>query len=613
MKKILLPILFILIYSTSIQAQIKLDILKDSIQKILADKKVKGLSLALVQKDSIHFMGGIGFSDTTTQTPVTHETLFRVGSVTKSFIALGILQLEAEGKLSVNDKLKDVLPELEFQNQWADKHPVRIIHLLEHTAGFDDMHFNEFYNFDKPGTPMSEILKINPRSRTCRWQPGLKHSYSNPGYGILGFIIEKISGQSYEDYVTEKILRPCGMKNASLKFDDATLKRLSKAYKSDGKLVEAFEIALRPAGMLNASSGDMAHFMQVLLNYGTKDSINIFSKIMLEQMEKPSSTLIARNGYPYGYASGCIVDSREGVLLKGHAGGIDGFLSNYIFNREKDFGIFYSYNNMTGGVGSKVRKLCFEYFGLEDLKEKTPEVYKMTPEQLRQFEGVYKMTNPRNQMMAFISNIFDPVKVFADKDTLYYSKIFSSETTALLPVSSHSFRKKDETIPTHLFQKDNIFINNTGDGFHEKQNGFLTYLTSYSFAGSFILGVFSFILWIILGIFKWRGKLKSIPTLKDLFFFGLAPVTLLLGTIFFQMNISHFAEVAQVNLPNIVFTTSTILYAIFVMLGSYYYFKNITKQPVLMKIFMTVLAALSIFLLVYFIYFGVIGLRIWAY
>jgi CubicO group peptidase (beta-lactamase class C family) len=109
---------------------------------------------------------------------------------------------------------------------------VRVIHLLQHTAGFDDMHFNEMYNVaDPPDLPLEAVLKINPNSRVVRWQPGTRMAYSNPGYRIAAYLIEKITGEKYEDRIAEKIFKPVGMPTSSfvLTKDDEAM--LAKGYR----------------------------------------------------------------------------------------------------------------------------------------------------------------------------------------------------------------------------------------------------------------------------------------------------------------------------------------------------------------------------------------------
>src|SRR5207249_7289401 len=125
--------------------------------------------------------GGVGLADVAARHPVTAETHFRVGSISKSFVALALLQLVERGAISLDARVKDVAPELIIENRWESTRPVTVANLLEHTAGFDDMHFTEMYNrTDRPDIPLREVLALNPRSRRVRWPPGNRLSHLHP-------------------------------------------------------------------------------------------------------------------------------------------------------------------------------------------------------------------------------------------------------------------------------------------------------------------------------------------------------------------------------------------------------------------------------------------------
>jgi CubicO group peptidase (beta-lactamase class C family) len=148
----------------------------------------------------VEWAGGVGLADRENNTPVTADTHFRVGSISKSFIASALVQLYLDDAIDLDAPVSTIAPEIRIDNAWDPAHPVRVIHLLQHTAGFDDMHFNEMYNVsDPPDMPLGQVLAINPSSRVVRWEPGTRMSYSNPGYAVAGYLIEKVTGEKYED------------------------------------------------------------------------------------------------------------------------------------------------------------------------------------------------------------------------------------------------------------------------------------------------------------------------------------------------------------------------------------------------------------------------------
>src|SRR5262245_43666417 len=114
------------------------DELRQRIEKVVADTKTPALGIALVNREGAYWVAGLGKADLKSGKPANEDTLFRIGSISKMFAALSILKLAEQGKLSLDDKVRDRAPEVEFQNPWEDSHPVRIVHLLEHTTGWDD-------------------------------------------------------------------------------------------------------------------------------------------------------------------------------------------------------------------------------------------------------------------------------------------------------------------------------------------------------------------------------------------------------------------------------------------------------------------------------------------
>src|SRR6266513_4827356 len=123
------------------------------IETVLQETKTPGAAIAIVSRDKVQWVAGIGKADVAANKPVTAETLFRIGSVSKGFAALAALKLQEEGKLKLTDTVKQWVPEVAFINPWEATDPVRLVHLMEHTAGFDDIHLRE-YAHNEP-TPMA--------------------------------------------------------------------------------------------------------------------------------------------------------------------------------------------------------------------------------------------------------------------------------------------------------------------------------------------------------------------------------------------------------------------------------------------------------------------------
>ncbi len=123
-----------------------LEELESRIEKVLYETNTPGAAVVLTTSEEVLWVGAMGIADLELEEerPVTEETMFRVGSVSKSFVGLAMLQLQERGLLNLEDPLGELVPELSKDNPWEDTNPVRLVHLLEHTAGYDDMSLGEY-------------------------------------------------------------------------------------------------------------------------------------------------------------------------------------------------------------------------------------------------------------------------------------------------------------------------------------------------------------------------------------------------------------------------------------------------------------------------------------
>ena len=288
-------------------------------QTVLSDTGVPGAGLALVRMSGVEWAGGVGLADRDRKTPVTADTHFRAGSISKSFIASAIVQMYLDDEIDLDTPVSEIASEIRIDNAWEPAHPVRVIHLLQHTAGFDDMHFNEMYNVsDPPDLPLEDVLKINPSSRVVRWQPGTRMAYSNPGYAVAAYLIEKITGEKYEDRIAEKIFTPAGMPTSSfvLTKDDEAI--LAKGYRDrTGPPVPYSQIYLRPAGNLHTSALELGRWVHLLLNWGETETDLVIDPEYLSNMEHPRTTVASFAGLRTGYGSGIASTQVEGFPMLG--------------------------------------------------------------------------------------------------------------------------------------------------------------------------------------------------------------------------------------------------------------------------------------------------------
>ncbi len=425
--------------------------LRHRLDSIRTKYRIPGVGIALVTRDSILWAGGLGSADLARNRPVTTETQFRVGSISKSFVALAILRLVEQGRLRLDTPVRQLVPEIQIDNRWEATRPVTVANLLEHTAGFDDMHFNEMYVKSKrPDLPMREVLAINPASRRVRWEPGTRFSYSNPGYGVAGYVLEKVAGMPYDRYIRDSILTPIGMKTASFELNDADTASISQGYSgTDPKPVGYPHIYLRPAGNLHSSPAELARMVRLLINRGTIDSVRILAPESVDRMEHTETTTLASRGVRTGYGLANYHTLAFQVPTHGHDGGIDGFVSNYEYTSEAGVGWVVLVN---GGEGAGFGELVSTVgrFMLRDVPAPAKPTVVATAAELAPFAGYYRPAAPRSSLFQIAEELLGGVRVVQRGDTLFEQPV-RAKPQALVPTGPGTFRLAREPITSRGF------------------------------------------------------------------------------------------------------------------------------------------------------------------
>jgi CubicO group peptidase (beta-lactamase class C family) len=423
-----------------------------AVRQVLSDTGVPGAGLALVRMSGVEWAGGVGVADRENNTPVTADTHFRAGSISKTFIASALVQMYLDGDIELDSPVAELASEVSIDNAWEITDPVRVIHLLQHTAGFDDMHFNEIYNVAGPADmPLVDVLRLNPASRVVRWRPGTRMSYSNPGYALAGYLIEKVTGERYEDRIAERIFKPAGMPTSSfyLTKDDEAL--LARGYRDrTGAPVPFTPIYLRPAGNLHTSALELGNFVHMLLNWGETETDLVIDPEYLSNMEHPRTTLASHAGLRNGYGSGIASSFVDGFPMLGHGGGIDGFISTYAYSTSRDVGYVILLNSThSQDALRRIARLATRYLKMD--VEAPPKPTVAVPEAtLRTYEGYYHDANPRNQAAAFLEWLMVGRTISVDGDHLLATPVFGSPQP-LLPASDTLFRLEADPEPTRVF------------------------------------------------------------------------------------------------------------------------------------------------------------------
>jgi CubicO group peptidase (beta-lactamase class C family) len=423
--------------------------LQQRLANILKDRHVPGMGVAVIEHRSVQWSAGIGLTDVATGQPASADTLFRVGSISKMFVSLAVLKLVEAGQLDLNAPIRGLVPEVIFSNPWEATDPVRVVHLLEHTTGWEDAHPRESQDDPTGRVPLVQALAVGANSRVSRWRPGTRVAYTNSGPTVAALIVEKVTGQPFEEHVRSTLFAPIGMPSADY-FDSATARaRLTRLYHADGKTPFPYHhLPLWPSGALNALALEMGATLRFLLGRRQGLADRILSEASLERMETAVTSYGAQAGLTVGYGlSNYKVVDRRGFFWSGHNGALDGSISEIYYQPEHGIGFFFSLN--MGDWPAAVRIYDeLTAFLTRDLPDPGPAPTPSTAaETSRAYEGWYAPADSRVQALAFKDHLFGLVHVTPLATGLRVAPLFGP-THDVLAVDGTRFRHPKLALPT---------------------------------------------------------------------------------------------------------------------------------------------------------------------
>ncbi len=307
---------------------------------------VPGVGLAVVMDGKVVYTKGYGVRDIKTSAAVNADTLFAIGSVSKSFTSLGAMQLVDTGKLSLSTKVNAVLPNLKFSDAQKGAQ-LNLENILSHSSGMDRA--DTLWYFDKTIKTREDML--NTVANIPFNEPiGTTWQYCNQNFVIAGAMLEKITGKSWEDYTKQNIFAPLGMKRSVFENEDAV---------KDGNYAQGFQLGLNgvdpvpafdrmviagPAGSIISSASEMAQYAALQLSNGVWNGKQLVSKNSLETMHKNhvkiSDSFLSIPGIAFpSYGLGWFNAEYRGVNIVEHGGNIDGFSAKVELVPSKGLGV----------------------------------------------------------------------------------------------------------------------------------------------------------------------------------------------------------------------------------------------------------------------------------
>ena len=401
------------------------------VQYNVSNKKFMG-SVLVARGEEILLNKGYGSANLEWNIANSPATKFRLGSVTKQFTAAAILLLEERGKLKTDDPVKKFMSDA--PTAWEK---ITIYHLLTHTSGIPNFTSFPDYPSQKPFAATPEKLVARFRDKPLDFQPGEKWSYSNSGYILLGYVLEKASGESYEQFLQENIFGPLDMKDSGYDSNSAIILRRASGYGpgKDGPMNAEFIHMSIPfsAGALYSTTEDLLRWQRGL--FGGK----LLSAASLAKMTTP---------FKDDYACGVGVRTVNGRRVIDHGGGIEGF-NTFLAYYPDDKLTVVALSNLNGGAPQQiVSQLAAIARGEKvELPSERKEI-SVAPKILEQFVGTYQLAPKVNMMITIesgqlISQVSGQGKVplFATSETKFFPKVVDAEI---------EFGKDDKGAVTHL-------------------------------------------------------------------------------------------------------------------------------------------------------------------
>ena len=362
-----------------------------------------GVTVSVVYEGEILLLKGYGYADVEAETPVDpSRTLFRIGSITKTFTGLAVTQMVDRGLLDLDEDVNTYLRD--FKIPEAFDTPITLRHLLGHRAGFEDSAVSLFEQNTEDTSALGTYLKEKMRNRVR--PTGKSSTYTNYGIALAGYIVERVSGQDIASYMEENIFAPIGMYHTTLREplgpghpqtmrpELEALLATGYAKGADGKPVakpQDLMLQVAPAGAISSTAEDMARYMIARMNDDRVESGRLVSAEMTAYMrERPYNDRPLILDMGYAMAEG----EMDGHAYRWHNGGGSSFFSDMFMYPGLQFGVFVSTNSNDGGAltSGRIPRLVFERFFPSKLTTEPPTPPADFATRGQKFAGTYLAT-----------------------------------------------------------------------------------------------------------------------------------------------------------------------------------------------------------------------------
>ncbi len=591
-----------------------LEELETAIREVMDERDVPAVGIAMVDESGPVWVTSLGVANVEEDVAADERTLYRIGSTSKMFVALSVLKLVEEGALSLDDRLADLAPEIEYENRWEDSDPVLLAHLLEHTTGWDDIHLPEYAHNDPTPVSLKEGLDFHPHSRISRWKPGSRMSYCNAGPPIAAYIVEKTTGRDFEDYVQENFFDPIGMQTATYRLNDDVRERGATLYMA-GEPQDYWHISMRPSGSINASPLDMAQFASFFVNRGTVDGVPLVSGASLQRMETAATTSAARAGQEIGYGLNNYSSRHENWIYREHNGGVNGGLTEFSYLPKAGAGHALMINSGNGAAINEISDLVRDYETRNLEAPPAPEPAAIGPGH-ESIAGLYLPINPRAEMSRFLDRVFGIQQLYFDDERLVVKPLLDSETFEYVAASEDLYRSL-ETGAISLTRVQDPLV---GTAVHWgtlvlKPVSPLVAYGQLAIGALWGIAILTSILYaLVWSVRRLRGKIQPGAAMRVRVWPLLASLSIIGFVVTFSIGMRNpFETLGEPTLLSLSIMLTSVLFAVFAIAGTWTAWNYRDAEMNRVNYWHSAASsATHLLVAMYFAWFGVIGIMTWA-
>lgn len=316
--------------------------LSQIIEDQIEDKQIPAISIAIVDRDRVVMSDGFGYQDLDKTKPATSKTIYRVGSVSKLFTDLAVMQLVEAGKVSLDEPISTYLPDfkpLGYQPEnESDYAQTTLRQLMSHRSGL--VRESPIGNYFDPDEPSIEETVRSLNSTSLVYAPGTKTKYSNAGVAAVGLVLEKQAGKPFDEAINSAVLQPLGMNHSGFAVSEAMEPNVAEAlmWTYDGRTFTAptFRLGTAPAGNLYASVDDMTKFIKAIFHKGEGEKGRLLSEETFSSMMSPQFADESGNA---DFGLGFHLSKLDGHLMIGHGGAVYGFATQLEVLPEEQVGV----------------------------------------------------------------------------------------------------------------------------------------------------------------------------------------------------------------------------------------------------------------------------------